>query len=87
MATEAYCVKCKAKREMKRRDQDHHEERQARDPGHLPGVWHEDVQDRRLTPDLKRPDARDTGAPRAVRPPARWRGDRATRPMRPAAAA
>ena len=43
MATEAYCVKCKAKREMQDRAEDHHEERQAGDRGHVPGVRHQDV--------------------------------------------
>ena len=54
MATEAYCVKCKAKREMQRRDEDHHEERQAGHPGQVSGVRHQDVQDRRLTPPTSR---------------------------------
>ena len=52
MATNAYCVKCKAKRDMRDEQQDHDEERQAGHPGHLSGVRHQDVQDRRLSPSL-----------------------------------
>jgi len=35
---EAYCVKCKAKREVKNPQQDHDEERQAGALGCVPGV-------------------------------------------------
>ena len=49
MATKAYCVKCKAKREMRNEQQDHDEERQAGHRGQVPGVRHQDVQDRRLS--------------------------------------
>ncbi len=40
---EAYCMKCRAKREMKGRQGNHHEEWQAGDSGRLPELWHQDV--------------------------------------------
>jgi hypothetical protein len=49
MATEAYCVKCKAKREMNDATKITMKNWQAGDPGQLSGLRHEDVQDRRLT--------------------------------------
>jgi len=33
---------------------DHHEERQARDPGCLPDLWHQDVQDRQSIENTKK---------------------------------
>ncbi len=46
---EAYCVKDKKKVEVQNAAEDHHEERQAGDPGHLPGVRREGLPHRRLT--------------------------------------
>ena len=46
---EAYCVKDKMKVEVVEPAADHHEERQAGAPGHLPEVRRQGLQDRRLT--------------------------------------
>ncbi len=46
---EAYCVKDKKKVEIKNPDEDHHEERQARDQGHLPDLRRQRLPHRRLT--------------------------------------
>ena len=63
---QAYCVKCKAKKEMKECQKHHDEERQASDPGRLSELWHESVQDRQGLGLLRhsRPELRGAGYPR-----------------------
>ena len=46
---EAYCVKDKKKVEVENPAEDHDEERQAGDLGHLPDLRRQGLQDRRLT--------------------------------------
>ena len=62
---EAYCVKDKKKVEVQNAAADHDEERQAGDPGHLPGVRRQGLPDRRLTrsvPDATQGPRRTAGA-------------------------
>ena len=42
---EAYCLKCREKREMSNPGGDHDEEREAGDAGEVPGLRDEDVQE------------------------------------------